>query len=155
MTRPQQLNPARQGALDHCLRQASCRIIAREYIFCFSVVSKSGLIECNLFPEALCCKTVLPALDKIEQTRNHPSFLLQPLTQSLDKEKGKVMAGPGAGGEMVTKPMAMVSIKEVNESDVSETNSPAPSPSMASEAARARMKDQRSALIEIMIKTLK
>ena len=153
MIRPQQLNPARQGALDHCLRQASCRIIAREYIFCFSVVSKSGLIECNLFPEALCCKTVLPALDKIEQTRNHPSFLLQPLTQSLDKEKAKVMAGPGAG-EMVTKPMAMVSIKEVNESDVSETNSPAPSPSMASEAARARMKDQRSAL-EIMIKTFK
>ena len=98
----------------------------------------------------------LPALDKIEQTRNHPSFLLQPLTQSLDKEKGKVMAGSGAGGETMTmnKPMAMVSIKEVNESDVSETNSPAPSPSMASEAARARMKDQRSAL-EIMIKTFK
>lgn len=59
------------------------------------------------------------------------------------------MAGSGVG-EM-TKPMQMVSIKEVNESDVSETNSPAPSPSMASEAARARMKDQRSGL-EIMIK---
>ena len=76
--------------------------------------------------------------------------MFQPLTQSLDKEKAKVMAGSGVG-EM-TKPMQMVSIKEVNESDVSETNSPAPSPSMASEAARARMKDQRSGL-EIMIKT--
>ena len=39
-------------------------------------------------------------------------------------------------------------IKEVNESDVSETSSPAPSPSMSmSDKARARMKDQRSGII--------
>ena len=38
-------------------------------------------------------------------------------------------------------------IKEVNESDVSETSSPAPSPSMfMSDAARARMKEQRSGI---------
>lgn len=57
-----------------------------------------------------------------------------------------------AGAGEVIKPMQMGSIKEVNESDVSEANSPAPSPSMAAEAARARMKDQRSET-ELMIKT--
>ena len=57
-----------------------------------------------------------------------------------------------AGAGEVIKPMQMGSIKEVNESDVSEANSPAPSPSMAAEAARARVKDQRSET-ELMIKT--
>ena len=44
-------------------------------------------------------------------------------------------------------------IKEVNESDVSETSSPAPSPSMfMSDAARARMKDQRSGIFICLLK---
>ena len=71
--------------------------------------------------------------------------MFQPLTQSQDKEKGKMMSV-----EMIK---TMGCIKEVNESDVSETSSPAPSPSMfMSDAARARMKDQRSGIFICLLK---